>query len=138
MLTRLSQVTILIAVCLTGCAPKDDVKKAEAEVDVFHERWNKWDFTGVYNDAHAGFRSAQDPQKSIAQMQYARKMYGAWKSATQSSMNVSEKDSQKDVTLQYNSVYEHGATSEGFTFRMTGGKPLLLNYTNLAQRKAAK
>ena len=119
---------ILIAFVFPSCAPKDDVKKSEAEVDRFHQRWNQWDFTGVYNNAHGDFRSAQDPQKTIWQLKHNRNFYGAFKSATQKSMNVSSEHSEKDITFKYSCGYEHGNATEAFTFRMTGGKPLLMKY----------
>ena len=118
---------------LAGCGPKqvDDLKQSEAEVDLFHQRWNNSYFTGVLNDAHINFRTAQNQQLTIAQLQHNRKFYGTFKSTTRRRANISSADSEKDITLDYQSTYEHGTAGEKFKFRMTGGKPLLMNYKML-------
>lgn len=116
---------------LAGCGAKDDLKQPEAEVDLFHKRWNNAYFTGVYNDAHVNFRTAQSSQLTIGQLQHNRKFYGTFKSATRRRVNINSADSEKDITLDYESIYEHGTASEEFKFRMTNGKPLLMNYKML-------
>jgi len=129
---------VLVVVVLSACAPKDDTKKAEAEVDRFHQRWNQWDFTGVYNDAHKNFRAAQNPQTTISQLQSSRKLYGAFKSAKTRGMEITFEHSEKDIVLKYDCVYEHGAAAEAFSYRMTAGKPLLVSYYILSPERAAR
>jgi hypothetical protein len=119
---------------LSSCAPKDDVKKSEAEVDTVHQHWNEGEFATVYNDAHIDFRTAQSSQKTLWQLQHNRRFYGAFKSATQRSANMSSANSVKDITLTYGCVYENGNASESFTFRMTDGKTLLTKYTMTPER----
>lgn len=134
---RFLTLPLLIAL-VPSCTPKDDVKKSEDEVAVFHQRWNQWDFTGVYNNAHVAFRSAQDPQRTISQLKRSRQAYGAFKSATPRGMEISSKNSEKEIILKYNCVYEHGTAAEAFTFQMTDGKPLLHSYYMLSPDKAAQ
>jgi hypothetical protein len=120
---------LVLYICiLPGCAPKDDLKQSEAEVDRFHQRWNQSYFTAVYNDADSHFRTAQTPQLTIAQLQHNRNFFGAFKSATQRSAKITSEQSEKDITLDYQCEYEHGTASELFVFRMTDGKPLLMKY----------
>ena len=116
---------------LPGCAPKDNVKQSEGAVDRFHQLWNESYFTAVYNNAHPGFRAAQAPQQTIAQLEYNRRFFGTFKSATRNSANTKSENSEKDITLDYQSTYEHGTAREVFTYRMTDGKPLLMNYKML-------
>ena len=120
---------------LASCAPKDDVKQSETEVDRFHQRWDQLDFTGIFNDAHINFRTAQTPQLTIAQLQHNRNYFGRFKSATHQNANVSSANSEKDVSLNYQSVYERGTANEVFTFRITRGRPLLMNYKMLPGKR---
>ena len=119
---------LLYIYVLPSCAPKDAVKQSEAEVDRFHQRWNQSYFTAVYNDSHTDFRIAQTPQLTIAQLQHNRNFFGVFKSGTQRSAEIVSKQSDKDIILNYQSVYDHGTANEVFTFRMTDGKPLLMKY----------
>lgn len=129
---------ILVILFCSSCAPKDDIKKTEAEIARFHERWNQWDFTGIYNDADPAFRAAQDAQKTIGQFQTSRRLYGAFKSATQKTVNVTSAQSKKEISFKFDSVYEHIAAIESFSYRMTGGKPLLVEYYVLPPERAAE
>jgi hypothetical protein len=119
---------ILYGLALVSCGPKDDVKASEAEVDRFHERWNQSYFTAVYNDAHTDFRVAKPPQQTIAMLQHNRSFFGTLKSATQQSAKITWEHSEKNITLNYECVYEHGKAAEVFGYRITDGKPLLAKY----------
>ncbi|HJT82357.1 MAG TPA: hypothetical protein VJ719_14280 [Chthoniobacterales bacterium] len=120
---------LVLYICsLPSCAPTDNVKQAEAEVDQFHQRWNEQYFTRIYNDAHIEFRNVQSAQKTIGQLQHNRNFYGNFKSGTQQSVKFSPQGPDKEITLDYQSVYDRGTASEVFTFRITKGKPLLRNY----------
>jgi hypothetical protein len=114
---------------LPACAPKDDVKQSEAEIDRFHQRWDQSYFTAIYNDADIDFRAAQAPQLTIAELQHNRNFLGAFKSAAQQSANIVPKESGKEITLEYHSVYERGTAAEMFVFKVAGGKPLLEKYS---------
>src|SRR3982751_3899400 len=105
---------VLLALLVSSCAPKDDAAKAEAEVNRFHKNWNLWEFAAVYNDAHKGFRTLQRPEKLIATLEAVRKTNGEFKSAKQRSVIVSFDHLEKDITLKYDSVYEHTSAVETF------------------------
>ena len=128
----------VVMLSLSSCAPKDDVQKAEAAVNQFHRDWNEWEFTKIYNEAHAGFRSAQSPDRTINALKNSRRVFGAFKSATKRSFNVRSEHVEKDIDFKYDCVYEYSAGVESFSFRMTGGKPLLLNYSLWSPEDAAK
>src|SRR5256885_11261164 len=112
---RLLDAAVLIAFVLSGCGPKDDVQKAEAEVDKFHQHWNEWEFAAIYNEAHSGLRAVQSPDRIIATYKNSRKLRGAFKSAKKRSVDVDMNQPEKDITLWYDVFYENGSGVEMFT-----------------------
>ncbi len=124
------RMALLLGSCiLTNCAPKeDDVRTSQAEVDLFHKRWNNEYFSAVYNDAHPDFRAVRPSQTTIGVLQHNRRYYGNFKSAKQQNVNIGSERSAKAITFTYESTYEHGKATEVFTFWMTNGKPLLARY----------
>jgi hypothetical protein len=123
---------------LTSCGPKDDTARAEGEVKRFHQHWNRWEFADVYNEAHSGFRNIQPASKMIATLENSRKTLGELKSTKKRSSAVTYEHVEKQINLKYDSAYEHGSKVETFSYLMTSGQPLLLNYYLLSLEDDAK
>jgi len=123
---------------LTSCGPKDDIAKSEAEAKRFHKHWNLWEFADVYNEAHAGFRSIQPASRMIATLENSRKTLGECKSAKRRSSDVTYEHVEKQITLKYDSAYEHGSKVETFSYLMSSGQPLLVNYYLLSPEDDVK
>src|SRR5689334_10402499 len=130
--------SLCAGVILTGCGPKDDIGKAEAGVKRFHQHWNQWEFTDVYNEAHAGFRNIQPASKMVATLENSRKALGEVKSSKRRTSDVSYEHVEKQINLKYDTAFEHGARVETFSYLMTSGEPLLLNYYLLSPEDDAK
>jgi hypothetical protein len=128
---------------LTGCGLAKDTKVAEAEVERFHQRWNANEFQVVFDEAHMQFRAAQPAEKMVGTLQAVKKNYGQLTSAKRRSWGFNSDKGVTNITLTYDSAFDHGAAVEEFVFRMTGDKALLLAYDiatpeTYAKREAAK
>jgi hypothetical protein len=123
---------------LTSCGPKDDTARAEAEVKRFHQHWNQWEFTDIYNEAHNGFRSIQPASKMVATLENSRKSLGEVKSSKKRTSDVTYEHVEKQINLKYDSFFEHAAKVETFSYLMSAGQPLLLNYYLLSPEDDAK
>ncbi|MFL6513865.1 MAG: hypothetical protein ACJ8M1_02450 [Chthoniobacterales bacterium] len=128
----------LVVLSVTSCGPKDDTAKAEGEVKRFHKHWNQWEFADVYNEAHSAFRSIQPASKMIATLESSRKTLGELKSTKQRSSAVTHEHVEKQITFKYDSSFEHAARVETFSYLMTAGQPLLVNYYLLSPEEDAK
>ena len=138
-----STIALGLALGLTGCGLAKDSKVAETEAERFHQRWNANEFQAVFDDAHADFRSAQPAEKMVGTLQGVKKHYGQLTSTKRRSWGFHSDKGVTEVTLTYDSAYDHAAAIEEFVFRMTGEKALLLSYDiaspeTYAKREAAK
>jgi hypothetical protein len=118
-------------VALSSCGPKDDIGKTETEIETFHTRWNAREFATVYNESHRLFRAVASADRLIGTLQHSRNVWGEFKSGKTRSSQVTFDQMEKDVRVKYDSNYEHGAGVETFKYRITGGKPLLMEYALL-------
>ena len=133
-----STIALGLLLGLTGCGVAKNTKAAEAEVDRFHQRWNANEFKAVFDEAHMQFRSAQPAETLAMKFQAVKKNYGDLKSSKKRSWGFNSDKGVTDIKLSYDSAYEHGSAVEGFVFRMTGEKPLLLSYDIASPETAAK
>ncbi len=123
---------------IAGCGVAKNTKVAEAEVERFHQHWNKNEFQAVYDEAHMQFRSAQPAAQLLATLERVKKNYGDLKSASKRSWGFNSDKGNNDIRLSYDSAYEHGSAVEEFLYRMTGDKALLLSYDIMTPENAAK
>lgn len=129
---------LLFVTLLGGCGVAKNTDQAEAEVNVFHERWNKAQFREIFENAHMDFRRAQPAEAMAASLEKVRRNYGQFRSATKRSWGFHSDDGNTDVRLSYDSSFEHGNAVEEFRFRMTGDRPLLLSYDIMRPEVAAR
>jgi hypothetical protein len=138
-----STIALAFVLALTGCGLAKNTKVAEAEAERFHQRWNANEFQAVFDDAHMDFRAAQPAEKMIGILRGVKRHYGQLTSTKRRSWGFHSDKGITEITLTYDSAYDHGAAVEEFVFRMTGEKALLLNYDiaspeTYAKREAAK
>ena len=123
---------------LTGCGLAKNTKKVEAEVDRFHQHWNKDEFQAVFDEAHINFRNAQPASSVLTTFQSVKKNYGDLKSSKRRNWGFNTNNGITDIRIGYDSVFDHGTGVEEFVYRMNGEKPLLVSYDIASPETVAK
>ena len=125
---RVMLVAIVALVGLAGCSNSEDMKKAEAAVEHFHQQLNDAAFDALYAEADDGLKAQASQEKLVKLLSAVHRKLGNFQSANSTGWKVFTSTGGTTVTLGYNSTYEHGEANETFSYHVTGGKALLSGY----------
>lgn len=115
---------------LSGCGDAVHGKAiAEPQVALFHDRLNNGQFDTIYGEASAEFRGAAPKAQVVQLFSAIERKLGKVKSASTKTWNISSFNFNARVVLVVEPRFEHGTGTETFTFRVSGGKAVLLGYS---------
>ena len=125
---RVMMMAIIALVGLAGCSNSEDMKKAEAAVEHFHQQLNDAAFDTLYAEADDALKAQATQEKLTKLLSAVHRKLGNFQSAKSTGWKVFTSTDGTTVTLSYNSTYEHGEAGETFIYHVTGGKALLNGY----------
>ncbi|MBX3242862.1 MAG: DUF4019 domain-containing protein [Acidobacteria bacterium] len=122
-LAALSILFIAVLACSTG-----GTEKAGEAVEVFHQRLNGGQFSDIYKDASAEFKSSTAESQLDGLLSLVKKKLGNVKEAKQTSWEHSKNTDGDIVTLKYDVEFANGSGTEEFMYKIVDEKALLFNY----------
>jgi hypothetical protein len=117
---------IVVALGLTACSMGTD--EAKQGVADFRARVSQRSFSEIYHASAPEFRQAATEEQFVRFMTALDRKLGAWQSAGDPGWNVMRTIGGHSVRLSYESRFANGAAAEHFTWRVEGGRPVLLGY----------
>ena len=122
---------ILIALLISGSACSAVTKgkgNAEAAVVQFHNQFNAAQFREIYSQTDEEFKKATSEADFVALLEAIHRKLGTVKQASPTGWRMNATPMGTMVTLGYNVEFGEGKGTEEFTYRVNGGKALLLHY----------
>lgn len=106
-----------------------DMGTVNKSVDAFHEQLNSGDFHGIYGTTDDAFRKETSEEKFTAVLEAVHRKLGKVTNANRGNYRVNwDATWGKTATVSYTTHFESGDANEGFIWRFSGDRPLLLKY----------
>ena len=125
---RLMLITAIALAGPAGCSNSEDMKKAEAAVEHFHQQLNDAAFDAMYAESDDAMKAQATQEKLVKLLSAVHRKLGNFQSAKSTGWKVFTATGGTTVTLAYASSYEHGQADETFSFHIADGKALLNGY----------
>lgn len=121
--------TLTVCTAFVGCGDMLKGKSlAEPEVAKFHARLNQKKFAEIYTTAHEDFRKAATKEKVVELFSAIDRKLGTAKSWTTKTWNTRTINLTTTAVLVVDTVFEKGAGTETFTFRISDDSATLVGY----------
>lgn len=118
--------TVILGVVL-ACST-EGTKKASAEVDVFHERFNSGKFVTIYNDSSDEFKSSVSQSNLEQILSSVKQTMGNFQEAKQTSWKHNTGADGEIITLSFDTTFANGPGTEEFMYKIIDDKAKLFNY----------
>lgn len=122
---------VVVAACaaLVGCGDLLKGKSlAEPQVATFHARLNQRQFDDIYTEAGDQFRKAATKEKVVQLFSAIDRKLGPAKSWTTKTWTTHTRNFVTTAVLVVDTVFEKGAGTETFTFRISGDSAIMIGY----------
>ena len=113
---------------LTGCNPFKAKPAAEKAVQEFHDRLNRADFSGIYQNAHAELKKATPEKDFLPFLEAIHRKLGTVQSRKEANWGINSQNMATTVTLVYETKFSGRDATETFNFRIEGDQGILLGY----------
>ena len=113
---------------LQGCSASQDMDKAEAAVEHFHQQLDAGQAEAIYQATAQEFKQTGSEASLVAFFQGVHDKLGNYKSGRKVNWKVNYGTSGEMLVLDYQSEFENGVAGENFVFRIDGDTPVLLGY----------
>jgi len=117
-----------ICLVLASCGGLS-TETTEAEVVLFHERFNAEEFRAIYDGASEDLKEVEERENFLSFLQAIRGKLGAFKEGTRTGWSAIASTKGSKATLVYQSTFEHGSATETFVFIGDGDDALLQTYS---------
>jgi hypothetical protein len=118
----------LALMTLASCSTAEDQRIAVDAVSQFHDLYNRQSYAAIYTGADDAVHKAGSETDWLNLMSAIRRKLGSYRSSEDAGWGVSKALGGTKVVLNYRSQFAEGAATEQFIFRISSGKPYLVNY----------
>jgi hypothetical protein len=117
---------LVLAALLTACSTGMD--EARQGVDEFRARVSREEFVEIYRAAAPDLRQSASEEQFVRFMAALGRKLGPWQSAGDPAWNVFRGTGGHLVRLSFESRFAKGPAVEQFSWRIEGGRPILIGY----------
>lgn len=120
--------TLLAAASLAACNPSAMVDSSQAEIERYHEHWNKGGVEPIWIEADDEFRANVEEAEYKRLMGDFQQIFGPVESTEQQSININAVNGITNITVVMKTQFANGEGTEKFEFVQRGSDAKLKSY----------
>jgi len=119
---------IIGALALAACNPFSVMGDSEAEIETFHQSWNKKDLDAIWKTTAPDFRKVVDRKRFDIMLGDFREIFGEMKSTQRQGFNINTNNGVTTAKIVMNTQFAKGEAVETFDFVSVGDEMRLVQY----------
>jgi hypothetical protein len=119
---------LLLTITLTSCVPEKDKKVALDGIGLFHNQFNKSEFSEIYEGANQALKEKISKDRLVEDMNALRRGQGAVLKSQEMALDYNYMDGNVMVKIIVQVTFERGTGKEEFIFSVTDGRAQLVSY----------
>jgi hypothetical protein len=125
---RVRIAVFLIALLFANCAAANDNASALEGIEQFHNRFNKQEFSEIYNESDSAVKTAMSKEEFIESMKAMREGQGRVIKTEVLATGYDSSPDARSVKILMLVTFEKGQAKEEFLYHITGDKAFLAGY----------